>query len=216
MKEEEKQAEKPNRMARRRNKTRQNLMNAAIELILEKGFDETTLDEIAETADVVQRTFYNHFDNKHECVMAALKQRFADYAEELTSATAAVKKDDPETAIAFVAMQVFEQIVNDPITQHLTQYPRMLTDAVFESQQTAFLEYFALGLEQKRFSIDLPIEVLEPIISWGFVGLILGTIEKEPSQDNKTAWAHFVLQTLGVELAEIEKAIATAASRLAN
>jgi AcrR family transcriptional regulator len=208
MKDLETASEKPNRMARRRNKTRHNLMDAAIELILEKGYDDTLLEEIAETADVVQRTFYNHFDNKRDCVMAAITQRFGNYAEHYTSATE--KNNDPVKAIAFIAMQMFNQIASDPITKKMTLYPRMLIEAILGSQLEFFREFITEGLNQKRLTPSQPIEILEPIISWGFVGFVINTIDTATPEDNKAEWAHFLLHSLGVENSEILQAIQAA------
>jgi AcrR family transcriptional regulator len=42
------------------------LAAAALELFLERGFDEATVAEIAERAGVTERTFYRHFADKRE------------------------------------------------------------------------------------------------------------------------------------------------------
>lgn len=42
------------------------LERAALELYAERGFDETTVAEIAERAGVTERTFFRHFSDKRE------------------------------------------------------------------------------------------------------------------------------------------------------
>ena len=42
------------------------MQTAAVELFLEKGFDETSVADITERADVTERTFYRHFGDKRE------------------------------------------------------------------------------------------------------------------------------------------------------
>lgn len=54
---------------------REELMDAAERLFLEKGVGNTSVDEIVAAADVAKGTFYVHFASK-EHLMAALQQRF--------------------------------------------------------------------------------------------------------------------------------------------
>jgi AcrR family transcriptional regulator len=63
------------------------LREAALELFLERGFDDTTVSGIAERAGLTERTFYRHFSDKREVLfngqeqmVAALRARIADAA----------------------------------------------------------------------------------------------------------------------------------------
>ena len=46
------------------------LEQAAMELYLERGFDQTTVAEIAERAGLTERTFFRHFADKREVLFA--------------------------------------------------------------------------------------------------------------------------------------------------
>lgn len=52
------------RRERRRLEVAQRIRQAAAELFAEKGYDATTVEEIAERADVAKATFFNHFGRK--------------------------------------------------------------------------------------------------------------------------------------------------------
>jgi TetR/AcrR family transcriptional regulator, cholesterol catabolism regulator len=54
------------RRERRRLETRTRLYEAAVELFAEKGYDATTMDEIAERADTARATVFNYFARKDE------------------------------------------------------------------------------------------------------------------------------------------------------
>jgi AcrR family transcriptional regulator len=54
------------RRDRKKNETRQALRDAAHRLFAEKGFSQTTIDDIAEAADVSRRTFFRYYDSKDD------------------------------------------------------------------------------------------------------------------------------------------------------
>jgi AcrR family transcriptional regulator len=56
----------PDRRTRKRLATRQGISDAATRLFVERGFDNVTVDEIAEAADVGRMTVFNHFPRKED------------------------------------------------------------------------------------------------------------------------------------------------------
>jgi len=66
------------RRERKRRETRERIQQAAMSLFLERGFDGTTVEDIAERADVSKRSFFDYFPTKEEVVFA-WQDRFADH-----------------------------------------------------------------------------------------------------------------------------------------
>jgi AcrR family transcriptional regulator len=60
----------PGLRARKRQQTRERLTRAAMALFLERGFEATTLDDIAAAADVSRRSFFHYFASKEDVVFA--------------------------------------------------------------------------------------------------------------------------------------------------
>ena len=69
------------RRERKKDETRHRIFHAAIDLFREKGFEQTTVDEITEKADVAKGTFFNYFRRK-EAVLAFLSETRLQAIEE--------------------------------------------------------------------------------------------------------------------------------------
>jgi AcrR family transcriptional regulator len=68
--------DEPTRFDRRKQRTRQQLKDAAAKLILERGFDAVTIQDITDYADVGRGTFYLHFRDKEEIVARIIQDSF--------------------------------------------------------------------------------------------------------------------------------------------
>lgn len=106
-------------MPRSGQESRARLQQAAIELILERGFDAVTTAEIAEHAGVTERTFFRHFPDKREVLFEGENQLADWIAEALAEVPTAVP---PLAALheAFVAV-VPRLEANRPAQQRLAR-----------------------------------------------------------------------------------------------
>jgi AcrR family transcriptional regulator len=90
---------------------RQALVSAALDLFLAKGYEETTVDEIAERAGVGRRTFFRYFPSKDDVV-------FPDHDERLAMVGAFLDAADPAahpiTVVCEAARLVLRMYVEDP------------------------------------------------------------------------------------------------------
>ncbi|MET7326997.1 TetR family transcriptional regulator [Nonomuraea sp. NPDC005650] len=86
---------------RKKQRTRRALIEAALRLFDEKGFDETTLAEIAAEADVSTRTFFSYFASKEDVV-------FYDSARKMELAIASLADRAPGDSPADVLLRIVE------------------------------------------------------------------------------------------------------------
>jgi AcrR family transcriptional regulator len=84
---------------RKKQRTREQIVTAALDLFAERGFDATTVADIAELADVSERTIFTHFATKEDIL-------FADHRG-LAEALAAALAERPEGVSALDALRGF-------------------------------------------------------------------------------------------------------------
>ncbi len=86
---------------RKKDETRQALRAAAHRLFAEKGFSRTTIDDIADAADVSRRTFFRYFDSKDDL----LRVDVADLLPVMLAALRARPADEPPLAAILAALR---------------------------------------------------------------------------------------------------------------
>jgi AcrR family transcriptional regulator len=76
---------------RKKLRTRAELTDAAFRLFSDRGFDETTIEDIVGEVEVSPRTFFRYFDSKEDVVIGF----FDDMGRQLRSALAARPPEEP-------------------------------------------------------------------------------------------------------------------------
>jgi AcrR family transcriptional regulator len=87
-----------NRLDRRKARTRQALIDAAVRLIAEGRGERASIQEITEAADIGFGSFYNHFASKEELFQTASEEVLERWAEMIDAACAGL--DDPAEVFA--------------------------------------------------------------------------------------------------------------------
>ncbi|MFJ7147905.1 TetR family transcriptional regulator [Streptomyces sp. NPDC100445] len=84
----------------KKRRTREALLRAALELFTTQGYEQTTVDEIAEAVDVSQRTFFRYFAGKEDVAFAVTRTTEAAFV-------AAVRARPPHEAPMQALRQAF-------------------------------------------------------------------------------------------------------------
>ncbi|MGI9591809.1 MAG: TetR/AcrR family transcriptional regulator [Myxococcota bacterium] len=69
------------RRERRKREVRERIMEAAMDRFVAQGFAATTVDQIAEDADVAQKTFFNYFPTKQDLFRQLAEERIDELQE---------------------------------------------------------------------------------------------------------------------------------------
>ncbi len=133
----------PGHRERKKERTRRTIALAARELFLSKGFDETTVDEVAEASGVSRRTVFRYYPTKESMVFPDRGERIERFQELMLHELA--RANDPSEAVRRTCLQmvsVFEDSVDELLAQHehVSVVPGLeIVDATFDKEWEATL-----------------------------------------------------------------------------
>jgi AcrR family transcriptional regulator len=120
--------EQLSRRERKKKQTRLRLMEVALELFQEGGYDETTVEQIAAGADVAKGTFFNYFETKDAILPALVAWRLKELEDALL-----LERGAPKSPVARIKMALC-LIAQDPLIQR--PLAEQVFTAVMHHQQT--------------------------------------------------------------------------------
>lgn len=95
---------------RKKARTREALIRSAFELFRDKGFEATTVDEIAEAAEVSRSTFFRYFATKEAVVFPGQEQRLATFKALLDQPS---EGQSPYKSVVRVLMEFAREYMDD-------------------------------------------------------------------------------------------------------
>ncbi|MFJ9621880.1 TetR family transcriptional regulator [Streptomyces sp. NPDC101181] len=109
---------------RKKQRTRDALLRAALELFTTQGYERTTVDEIVDAVEVSQRTFFRYFANKEETVFAVQEMVESHFVTELRRRPAGeIPFDAMRRAVLYAWNSIGEAIEEVvPVDLHMRTY----------------------------------------------------------------------------------------------
>lgn len=117
------------RTHKKKQRTRQALIDAGYHVMAKKGIDAATMHQIAERADVAAGTVYNYFSSKDDLAMCVMEEVMARLARRIESVTNTF--DDPAQVYAFGVRSVIEAAIYDKRLRLLLRKTEVIADAMF-------------------------------------------------------------------------------------
>jgi AcrR family transcriptional regulator len=145
---------------------RKELMNAAEDLFIEKGYEQVEVSEIAKKVGVVKGTFYYYFKSKEE-VLDAIVSRYTDFVVSRTYEI--LKKGDisPEEKLlhAFMSMRINNQVGSNILGEMHKTENALLHQKTLNQIVTAMAPVLARiieeGIEKKAWSCRYPLQYMQ-------------------------------------------------------
>ena len=143
------QPEGPGRRERKKLETRDRIFECGVRLSASRGYDSTTMDEIAECADVARATVFNYFARKEDVVFEWFVRKRPKQAEILAEAMeqttdtpsrlrlfvsglARLYEEDPSTGRAMVRAWLR---AGGPLLDYTFETPTLLADTIRSGQE---------------------------------------------------------------------------------
>jgi AcrR family transcriptional regulator len=137
----------PNRFDRRRARTRQAIITAAIDLFAERGIRGTTIEEICDGADIAERTFFNHFptrDHLYEAIAAHRIEGFIALLGVITQDPRPIGARLPDlfatVARGVVAQPAYRELVGAMLNAHPSGESPLARATVLAAASLAFVK----------------------------------------------------------------------------
>lgn len=148
---------------RRVRRTRQLLLDALLTLIIERGYEALTVQDILDRADVGRSTFYTHFRDKDDLLHAA----FGRLRRVLALAAAGTSPPD----LAALSLSLFQHTAT-----HRTLYQAMVgrpSGALLtRTLHTLLSEHVQAHLVERGPDLRVPAEVAVPYYVSALIGLL--------------------------------------------
>jgi AcrR family transcriptional regulator len=168
----------PDRRQRRSAETRERLFRAALRLFAEKGFAETTVEDITNAADVGKGTFFNYFPSKDHLLIA-----FSDMQLSKLQATVDQLRDRPEPMRSFfrlMTLRMTEEPAKAPDVVRAILQANLSSSSVRSVMRERsaraeglLTQLVQIGQERGEFRADLPALELAQVFRQTIFGTLL-------------------------------------------
>lgn len=191
------------RYVRKRQKTRDRLLEAAKLVMAGKGVEGTTIAEIAAAADVAPGTFYNYFETREEILDAVA----ASLVEEFRRVMSAIQRtvDDPAERIA-IAIRLFLGRVRDDTLWgwFMARYAPSLPILRDQTREIIRERIVTDGLRRRRFRLPST-RAVGDLIAGTSVTALRSILEGRAPVEIASEVAELILRGLGVPLGEARR-----------
>ena len=167
---------------RRIQRTRQSLRKALLELIKEKDYDEISIEEITERANVGRTTFYLHYKDKEDLLMeefsAIMYERAQILSEIPFSVWVPVSEEDLKKNIALQPLLlVFEHIYNNSELYYLllkSSNSSKIVERIRKISTDAIVQFVRTKMETDPIPLlsEVPIEFFAAFFSGALISIV--------------------------------------------
>ncbi len=166
------------RTERKKEDTKQKIINVGMRLIRDQGLEATTMEQIAAEVDIAKGTLYNYFPVKEAILDEFIKRRFIEQSAECIAALQ--KLPDTRSRLIWMLEFLLQGVqTQSKIFEKYVIY-RMQSLVSFQqddSEKSGFYvlihEIVRLGQPNAEICRDLPLDVLEDLVEFIFIEIVM-------------------------------------------
>jgi AcrR family transcriptional regulator len=164
------------RRERKKQELRERIVDAANTLIAQQGLAQTTVDQIAELADIAQATFFNYFPTKAAVVDALVERLIDQFNEVVDQAHHAEGSVVPKIEALFLLTAELTEsqhrTLRDIIAETVRS-PRPSPEQSLRRMRALFADDIAAGQERGEVRSDKSAEALADAVLGIYVSVLL-------------------------------------------
>ena len=149
-------------MARPKNKEN-DILSAAMEVFLERGFSETSIQDIATKAGVGKGTIYDYFKSKEELFFQSLKQDILNISE-------IYKEKSLQQRSFSIRLMQFIDLFQEVILDNYKRFEYYMNTGIGVLSPENLIEIKNMGEQCKEESANFVVDILKQGIEEGMVG----------------------------------------------
>jgi AcrR family transcriptional regulator len=178
-----------NRRERKKEKTKDNIIDCAVSVFKEKGFKETSMEEIAEKSDVSKGTLYNYFQDKESILVGYFQSIIEGYSLEINRSS---KEHEDLITLFNKLLDLITHIFRNDVVLAVI-YFRYRLQTLFDHGQldnpqrsgleSLVLEIIKEGQRNNELRSDIPLEIIARNFQFLFINFFVTSIQGKETFD---------------------------------
>jgi AcrR family transcriptional regulator len=163
-----------NRMERKKEETKQKIIRAALSAFKTRGFDATTMEQIAADADIAKGTLYNYFPVKEAIIDEHMKRLFQERSPDKVQQALQAADTRARMRLVFADLLRGAVMMQDFFMKYIIYRFQILVsfqqeDSERSGMQLVTDEMIRLGQASGELRSDLPFYILQDLCEFAFI-----------------------------------------------
>lgn len=152
----------------------QRILDAAAGLVLERGYDAVSMDDVAQAVGVAKGTLYEHWPNRDELFLTLVHREQDSLATQVTSASPKTVQDlMRETALALLQRPLLVAVLVENSEVWGKQLDRLSPSSIYQSRIASFVEFLTALRERGQVRTDQSISEQIHIVTGVLAGFLM-------------------------------------------